>query len=73
MTVLSDAEEWPGELQKGTEMPFHAEQTLQIAGGDMAEGALYPSHVVSDLELITSQNPASDIALAKTLMVIEGR
>ncbi|MGN0954143.1 type 1 glutamine amidotransferase domain-containing protein [Dialister sp.] len=74
MTVLSDAEEWPGELKKGTEMPFHVEQALQIAGGYMEEGALYQSHVVKDHELITGQNPASDIALAQALAAaIEGR
>lgn len=68
MTVLSDAEEWPGELAKGTEMPFHVEQALQIAGGHMEENDLYQSHVVRDRELITGQNPASDIDLAKTLI-----
>ena len=74
MTVLSDGEEWPGELAKGTEMPFHVEQALQIAGGYMEEGALYQSHVVKDRELITGQNPASDIALAKALVsAIEGK
>lgn len=67
MTVLSDAEEWSGELHKGTEMPFHVEQALQIAGGYMEEGALYQPHVVKDHELITGQNPASDMALAKAL------
>jgi putative intracellular protease/amidase len=67
MTVLSDAEEWPGEVSKGTEMPFHVEQALQIAGGLMEEGPLYQSHVVRDRELITGQNPASDIDLAKEL------
>lgn len=67
MTVLSDAEEWPGENAKGTEMPFHVEQALQIAGGKMRVDGLYGSHVVHDRELITGQNPASDIALAKEL------
>ena len=67
MTVLSDAEEWPGEVAKGTEMPFHVEQALQIAGGHMREDALYGSHVVRDRELITGQNPASDKALAQAL------
>lgn len=40
----------------------------------MEEGALYQSHVVKDRELITGQNPASDIALAKALVsAIEGK
>jgi putative intracellular protease/amidase len=69
MTVLSDAEEWPNELQQGDEMPFHVEQALQIAGGNMEVSApLYASHVVKDRELITGQNPDSDIALAKALL-----
>lgn len=67
MTVFSDAEEWPGEVGKGAEMPFHVEQALQIAGGIMVEGNLYQSNVIRDRELITGQNPASDIALAKEL------
>ena len=67
MTILSDAEEWPGEVAKGTEMPFHVEQALQIAGGTMVEQSLYQSHVVRDRELITGQNPASDIALGKAI------
>lgn len=67
MTVLSDAEEWPGEVAKGAEMPFHVEQALQIAGGHMREDGLYGSHVVRDRELITGQNPSSDKALAQAL------
>ena len=46
-------------------MPFHVEQALQIAGGKMIVEGMYSSHVVRDRELITGQNPASDIALAK--------
>ena len=67
MTVLSDAEEWPGEVAKGTEMPFHVERALQIAGGKMRVDGMYGSHVVHDRELITGQNPASDLELAKEL------
>ena len=48
-------------------MPFHVEQALQIAGGRMREDGLYGSHVVRDRELITGQNPASDVALAQAL------
>ena len=65
MTVLSDAEEWPGEVGKGAQMPFHVEQALQIAGGKMIVEGMFGNHVVRDRELITGQNPASDIALAK--------
>ncbi len=67
MTVLSDAEEWPGEVAKGTEMPFHVEQALQIAGGRMRVDGMYGSHVVHDRELITGQNPSSDLELAREL------
>ena len=65
MTVLSDAEEWPGEVKKGAQMPLHVEQALQIAGAKMHVEGMNVSHVVRDRELITGQNPASDIALAK--------
>ena len=46
---------------------YLADQALQIAGGIMVEGNLYQSNVIRDRELITGQNPASDIALAKEL------
>lgn len=65
MTVLSDAEEWPGEVKQGAQMPLHVEQALQIAGAKMHVEGMNVSHVVRDRELITGQNPASDIALAK--------
>ncbi|MBO6293389.1 MAG: hypothetical protein J6N51_14205 [Selenomonas sp.] len=55
----------PGEVGKGAQMPFHVEQALQIAGGKMIVEGMYSSHVVRDRELITGQNPASDIARAK--------
>ena len=67
MTMLSDLEEWPGELHKGTQMPFHIEQALQMAGGVIVNGGMYKSHVICDRELITGENPQSDIALAKAL------
>jgi putative intracellular protease/amidase len=65
MTILSNPEELPGELAKHTQMPFHVEDALQVAGGAVVEQGIYTSHVVRDRELITGQNPASDIALAK--------
>lgn len=68
MTVFSDAEEWPGEVHSGIEMPFHVEPALQIAGAHMHEGPLYQSNIVCDREVVTGQNPASDIALAQELL-----
>ena len=67
MTMLSDLEEWPGELHKGTQMPFHIEQALQMAGGTIVNDGMYKSHVIHDRELITSENPQSDLALAKEI------
>lgn len=67
MTMLSDLEEWPGELHKGTQMPFRIEQALQMAGGTIVNAGMYKSHVVRDRELITGENPQSDVALAKAL------
>lgn len=67
MTVLSDAEEWPGELKNGVQMPFHVEQALQIAGAHMDLNGMYQSHVVQDRELITGQNPASDLEMPRAL------
>ena len=67
MTMLSDLEEWPGELHKGTQMPFHIEQALQMAGGTIVNAGMYKSYVIRDRELITGENPQSDLALAKAL------
>ena len=67
MTMLSDLEEWPGELHKGTQMPFHIEQALQMAGGTIVNAGMYKSHVIRDRELITGENPQSDLELAKAL------
>lgn len=67
MTMLSDLEEWPGELHKGTQMPFHIEQALQMAGGTIVNDGMYKSHVIHDRELITGENPQSDLALAKAI------
>lgn len=68
MTVLSNPEELPGELKMKTQMPFHVADALQVAGGILEEQGIYTSHVVRDRELITGQNPASDLALAKELV-----
>lgn len=68
MTVLSNVEELPGEIKKNTQMPFHVADALQTAGGIVVEKGIYSSHVIRDHELITGQNPASDIAMAKELV-----
>ncbi len=74
MTVFSDAEEWPGEVAQGKQMPFHVEQALQIAGGKIIVATMYGSNVVRDRELITGQNPASDLDLAKEfLKALQGK
>lgn len=67
MTMLSDLEEWPGEVHKGTQMPFHIEPALQMVGAIIVNNGMYKSHVVHDRELITGENPQSDLALAKEL------
>jgi putative intracellular protease/amidase len=66
MTVLSNAEEAPGE--KNGQMPYHVADALQTAGGTVEAGALMQSHVVRDRELLTGQNPASDKELAGKLI-----
>lgn len=68
MTVLSNAEELPGEVKKHDQMPFHVADALQTAGAVVVEKGIYTSHVIRDRELITGQNPASDIDLAKELI-----
>jgi len=70
MTVLSNVEELPGEVKRHTQMPFHVADALQTAGAIVVEDGIYTSHVIRDRELITGQNPASDIALAKELVKV---
>lgn len=65
MTGFTSAEEKGGEVRNGTEMPVHITDAMQIAGGIVELGHMGESHVVRDRELITGQNPASDIALAE--------
>ena len=65
MTGFTSAEEKGGEVRKGTEMPVHITDAMQIAGGIVELGHMSESHVVRDRELITAQNPASDQALAE--------
>ena len=47
-------------------MPVHITDAMQIAGGIVELGHMSESHVVRDRELITGQNPASDMELAET-------
>ena len=66
MTGFTSAEEKGGEVRMGTEMPVHITDAMQIAGGIVELGHMSESHVVRDRELITGQNPASDMELAET-------
>lgn len=65
MTGFTSAEEKGGEVRRNTEMPIHVTDAMQVAGGIVELGHMSESHVVRDRELITAQNPASDVALAE--------
>ena len=70
MTVFSNDEEeaakgWLG----GGEMKFYPQSALASAGGQYQKnGTLWHSKVVVDRELITGQNPASAVEVAKEIL-----
>jgi putative intracellular protease/amidase len=70
MTVFSNDEEeaakgWLG----GGEMKFYPQSALTSAGGEYQKNeTLWPPKVVVDRELITGQNPASAVEVAKEIL-----
>jgi len=71
MTVISNAEEEiaKGLLPKGGAMKFYPQTALEQAGGEYSSNSEpFTSHIVTDRELITGQNPASATAVAQALL-----
>ncbi|MGF3091609.1 type 1 glutamine amidotransferase domain-containing protein [Cronobacter sakazakii] len=71
MTVISNAEEEiaKGLLPKGGAMKFYPQTALEQAGGQYSSNTEpFTSHIVTDRELITGQNPASATAVAQALL-----
>jgi putative intracellular protease/amidase len=75
VTVFSASEERIAEehLLKG-ELYFDMPKALRLAGGEVSAASEdFAANVVVDRELITGQNPASDHAVAKTMIAALGR
>jgi putative intracellular protease/amidase len=53
-------------------VPFLVEDELKRRGGLYEKGADWQSHVVTDGKLVTGQNPASSVAVAKALLKLLG-
>ena len=68
MTVFSDDEEKIAEKEMKGEVQFYVADALTLAGGYVENAAVFKPMVVRDRELITGQNPASDLELAKTVI-----
>ena len=70
MTVISNAEEEQAKgLLGGGSMKFYPQTALQQAGGTYSSNrAPWTSHLVTDRELITGQNPASALSVADELL-----
>ncbi len=70
LTVFSNQEEEMAKgLLNGGEMKFYPEDALTRAGGQFSQAeAPFTEHVVVDRELITGQNPASALAVARELL-----
>lgn len=69
-TVISNQEEEIAKgLLNGGAMKFYPQTALEKAGGVFSSNtAPWDSHVVVDRELVTGQNPASALAVGKTLV-----
>ena len=68
MTVFSNEEEKMSEEKIKGELEFYAADALTLAGGFVENVQPYKPLVVQDRELITGQNPASDLELAKAVI-----
>ncbi len=72
MTSFSTKEEQqeePGQDDAlGGFVKFYPDYALKIAGGNLSVADKWQSHVVRDRELITAQNPMSDVAFTKALL-----
>lgn len=70
LTVISNQEEEIAKgLLNGGAMKFYPQTALEKAGGVFSSNtAPWASHVVVDRELVTGQNPASALAVGKTLV-----
>jgi len=68
MTVFSDDEEKIAEKEMGGELQFYCADALTLAGGYVENASVFEPLVVQDRELITGQNPASDLELARTVI-----
>ena len=72
MTSFSTKEEQqeePGQDNAlGGLVKFYPDYALMVAGGSVSVGDKWQSHVVRDRELITAQNPMSDVEFTKVLL-----
>jgi putative intracellular protease/amidase len=70
MTVFSTSEEKIVENNVlHARLYFYMPDALRIAGGDVVTGSTdFEPHVIIDRELITGQNPRSDLSIAKALV-----
>ena len=70
MTVFSTAEEQQREpLEIGGKVLFYPDFALSTAGADLSVLAPWTSYVLQDREVISGQNPFSDEALLKLLLL----
>lgn len=69
MTIFSNEEEHVFENSlHGDKLRYYPANAMEKAGGNMQFAKAWQPHVVIDRELITSQNPYSDHALAQALL-----
>ena len=70
MTIFSTAEEQQREpMEIGGKVLFYPDFALRTAGADVSVVAPWQSYVLKDREVISGQNPFSDEALLKLLLL----
>ena len=68
MTIFSNAEEHEAEKHLPAKLQFYVADALTGAGGHVDNGPNFQPFVIQDKELITGQNPASDIGVAEAVL-----
>lgn len=68
MTAFSNDEEKIASKEMNGEVQFNVVDALTLAGGYVENSSVFKPFVVHDRELITGQNPASDLEMAKAIV-----
>lgn len=68
LTSFTRAEEVLKEHTLGAVIPFYLDEALRAQGANFRAALPFTSHVVTDGQILTGQNPASTVALAEAII-----